>query len=373
MITRAAVVQRAASDLSPTDEVRIGAEVEWLVFDRTDLLRAIDADQTTEIASGDLPAGGRVTVEPGGQLELVSAPHGDPVSLVEALAADTDVLVERFASRGLTLVALGLDPIRPPRRSLFAPRYDAMEAFFDVRGPEGRRMMSTTGSLQLNVDTGHDPAATWRAAHALIPAFARAFANSPTADGRTFTATSLRQRIWEAIDPSRTAAVGEQVDDWAEYALAAQVMAVERDGTLVPPNPPMTFDEWIGSATPPTAEDLERHLTTLFPPVRPRRFIELRMIDALPAEGRTAAIACAWSALVDQPDVAEEIADDDPATAATALLDLGASGFAPHSELGRAARSWRYRLLRDHRWASAEHLIDATTERRGTRGPTVRA
>ncbi|MBV9204900.1 MAG: ergothioneine biosynthesis glutamate--cysteine ligase EgtA, partial [Actinobacteria bacterium] len=108
---------------------------------------------------------------------------------------------------------------------------------------------------------------------------------------------SARQQVWANMDPGRTrapappSADGDPRDAWAAYALDAELMCVRepesRDWTA-PAG--MTFRDWLrdGSSAAlraPTAEDLEYHLSTLFPPVRPRGHMELRMIDAQPGDG----------------------------------------------------------------------------------------
>ncbi|MBC49918.1 MAG: ergothioneine biosynthesis glutamate--cysteine ligase EgtA, partial [Ilumatobacter sp.] len=202
--TLADVAARADAAFTPSAEVRIGAEVEWLVFDRSDLTRRIDASDAARTASGELPAGGTVTIEPGGQVELVTPPHDGPRSLIDAIESDTAALANRFAEHDLALVPLGLDPIRDPVRTLEVERYKAMERHFLDVSPAGVQMMNLTASLQLNIDFGPDPVQTWQRAHAIAPLLAAAFVNSPTTDGTEFQPISHRMRIWAATDPTRT-------------------------------------------------------------------------------------------------------------------------------------------------------------------------
>ena len=122
-----------------------------------------------------------------------------------------------------------------------------------------------------------------------------AFANSPLRRGRPTGWRSSRQQVWAHMDPGRTRPPelnGDPRDDWAAYALDAQVMCVRDDGSgdwTAPPG--LTLRDWVrGGAVedrlrPPTTEDLVYHLSTLFPPVRPRGHLELRMIDAQPGDG----------------------------------------------------------------------------------------
>lgn len=287
------VVRRAAADFRPSDEIRIGAEVEWHILVAGDPTAVVAASTVAEIADGPLPGGGRITIEPGGQLELVTPPLAGPGELGDALAADTVVLVERFARRGLVLVSAGVDHRRPPERTLDHPRYEAMEAHFAAHSPAGLTMMSRTASLQLNVDFGPDPAITWAIADRFGPLLTAMFANSPTLDGVSFTLASRRQQVWAATDPTRTRSVGPDPATWPDYVLAAMVMTGSSDT--------QTLAQCLTDPNPPTPDELDRHLTTLFPPVRPRGWIELRMIDAVPPGGRAAAIQVVWTLLTD-PD-----------------------------------------------------------------------
>ncbi|MDX2380960.1 MAG: glutamate-cysteine ligase family protein, partial [Acidimicrobiia bacterium] len=285
----------------PSEHVRIGAEIEWLVYRRDDLSAPVTAAETATAAAGVLPAGGTVTVEPGGQLEVSTRPFDAPEPLLAAIAVDAAVLVDRFARHGLALVNLGYDPIRAPLRTLEVARYIEMDRYFRARSPAGVRMMNATASLQLNVDFGPDPERTWKRAHAIAPVLLAAFANSPTPDGSSFRAASERQRVWDAIDPCRTAFGPLELDAWADYVLDAQVMI--RGGRAQTED--LSMRAWLASDDPPTLADVEFHSTTLFPPVRPRGFLELRMIDAAAPDARTTAIAVVWALLTDDDAGAE--------------------------------------------------------------------
>jgi glutamate--cysteine ligase len=197
-----------------------------------------------------------------------------------------------------------------------------MEEYFDTAWPEGRTMMRKTASVQVNVDLGTpetvDP--RWHLAHDLGPLLTACFANSPfDGSGRPSGYRSTRAAVWHAIDPGRTAAArGDRSSnarvDWARYVLDAPVMMVCVDAdTCVAVRVPQSFGSWLTTGHPlgwPTLDDLAYHVTTLFPPVRPRGWLELRMIDSLPEEWWPVAVAVTV-ALLDDPSVAE------PARAAT--------------------------------------------------------
>ena len=316
---------------APSDE-RIGIELEWLTISarRPDDRLDLDALRTAA-GSAPLPGGGTTSFEPGGQLELNSAPLAGLDAALTAAAADARELSARRARVGVGLVPIGLDAVRPPRRVLHSARYDAMEAAFDARGDHGRRMMCNTAALQVNVDLGPDPAARWRLAHALGPTLVACFANSPfgagPAGGRPSGWRANRLATWWGIDPSRTAAPSMATDPataWREYALAANVLLIQggaagRDGGghATPVTGSFPFARWMAEGHPsgwPTVDDLAYHLTTLFPPVRPRGWFELRMLDAVDDEVWPVAVAVTVALLTD-PDAAAAAADATVGTA----------------------------------------------------------
>jgi glutamate--cysteine ligase len=313
----------------------VGVELEWLVCDRLDPIRPVSHDSVLQHlaafeAPGSLPGNGRLTVEPGGQVELSSAPAAAVGDCVAAACRDLTAMRSALRPAGLTLVGHGIDPYRPPSRVLDLPRYAAMEEFFDRGGHWGRLMMCSTASVQVCVDAGHETPGPggfrfrWRLMHALGPVLVAAFANSPLWAGQPTGWKSTRQLVWARLDPTRTrapagaepAAAGQSARDpeyldprgeWAAYALDAKVMCVRRAGSQRWNAPAgLTFRDWLRGAGErrPTGADLDYHLSTLFPPVRPQGHLELRVIDAQPADGWIVPAAVV-SALLDDPLAAD--------------------------------------------------------------------
>lgn len=368
------------SPLSPAPG-RVGVEVEWLVHPLADpadpiMFEALDA---AVASAGSLPAGSRVTFEPGGQVELSTIPLGGPGEACQAVAADLAVLRQALARHGLGLAGVGLDPLRAPRRVVDSPRYRAMEAYFETDGRAGRTMMCSTAAIQVNVDLGADGATTWRLAHDLGPTLAAAFANSPLIAGAPSGWRSTRLATWWAIDPSRTrpaASVGgesRRVDpaaDWADYALAARVMLVRLEPERFQPVlGPMSFTDWLTDGHEgvyPTFDDLDYHLTTLFPPVRPRGWLELRMIDALPDPWWRVPVSVT-AALVGVTDGAETAAAAAPA--AGHWRNAARHGLA-HPALAEAARRCFALAIEalQERWGDAADLVAAYSDRYVARG-----
>ena len=149
---------------------RVGVELEWLVRDARDPALPVPARRSFPAVAdltapavlphpAALPSGGMLTTEPGGQLELSSAPADSLGECVTTVRQEMSTLRDAVGRAGLCLQGYGYDPIRPPRRVLDLPRYAAMEEFFDRSGPWGRQMMCNTASVQVCLDAGQDTAA----------------------------------------------------------------------------------------------------------------------------------------------------------------------------------------------------------------------
>ncbi|SCL24421.1 glutamate--cysteine ligase [Micromonospora pallida] len=283
---------------------RTGVELEWTLHDAADPARPVDRDRlraalgrhSPTTLDGTSPAerlrhGGTVTVEPGGQVELSTAPRLSLAALLTDTDADIGELTRLLDAAGLVLGRSGIDPHRSPHPVVDTPRYHAMCRAFDRTGPAGRTMMFSTAGLQVCLDAGEagDLVARWTAAHAVGPPLLAAFATAERHAGRLTGWASARMAAWLTIDPTRTRPVWQPTDAhrdpvtaWTGFALAAPLLCVRTDGPdwTVPPG--ITFADWIDGALsrPPTTDDLDYHLSTLFPPVRPRGYLEIRYLDA---------------------------------------------------------------------------------------------
>ena len=301
----------------------VGLEVEAHCFVLADPQRRPGWDELTETIATlpSLPGGSVVTVEPGGAVELSGPPAADPVAAIAAMRADRVALRSVFREAGFGLVLLGADPLRPPRRVNPGGRYEAMERFFETSGTgeAGAAMMTSTASIQVNLEAG--PRSQWaqrvRLAHALGPTMIAVAANSPVLGGGFTGWQSSRQRVWGQLDSARCGPVlgasgDDPASDWARYALRAPVMLVNS------PDPePVTewvpFADWADGRVllggrRPTKADLDYHLTTLFPPVRPRGFLEIRYLDSVP-DALWPAVAWTLTALLDDPAAADIAAE----------------------------------------------------------------
>jgi glutamate--cysteine ligase len=280
----------------------LGAELEWVVqhsgnphrpLQIRHLVDALGAHVPNSLVHDSpqtpLPHGSTVTVEPGGQLEISSQPCASLTELIATVEGDTAALTDLLDPVGLILTGSGSDPHRPSRRLVDIPRYAAMETAFDRIGPLGRAMMCSTAAVQVCLDAGTpaEVALRWAALHDLGPVLVAAFANSPWLGGRRTGWASSRMQAWFALDPARTKpsrAQGNPAADWARRALDTPVLCQRRPcGSWDVPSG-ATFADWLSGALPghPNTADLDYHLTTLFPPVRPRGYLEVRYVDTQP-------------------------------------------------------------------------------------------
>jgi glutamate--cysteine ligase len=280
--------------------------------------------------------GSMVSYEPGGQLEWSSAVHDSLGSLDAALRDVCDRLVRAMGDVGIRLLARGVDPVTAlddATMVVSGERYHRQRAHYDRRGPAGRTMMLQTAGIHLNLDAGEDPLAAWNVANALAPLLVAMFANSPSRAGSTVAHRSHRAAIWRALDPSRTAvfvATDDPVSAYRDFALAADSFLLGEPGTVA-----RTFADWRSEGATP--EDFARHLTTLFPEVRPRGdYLELRSVDALPARWAIVPLAVAWASL-HHASLRREILGELPAPTIERLVRAGRDGLGDPA-LGSEAR-----------------------------------
>jgi glutamate--cysteine ligase len=329
-----------AAALRPGPIGAVGLELEGHLVDLAGPGRRVTWPRIRAVLDGlgPLPGGSRVTLEPGGQVELSGPPLAGVAAAVAALRADRRVLADVLARDGLGLALLGADPLRPPVRVHPGARYAAMEEHFTAAGcrAAGVAMMTSTASLQVNLDAG--PPEGWSArvalAHQLGPVLIAVSACSPLLSGRRTGWRSTRQRIWGDLDQARCGPLlggADPAGEWAAYALSAPVMLVrDDDGGSVPVRTRAAFADWLtGEAhlgRRPTHADLDYHLTTLFPPVRLRGFLEIRYLDAAP-EPWWPALAAVTATLLDDP-VAAALAAEASAPVAGAWTRAARDGLA---------------------------------------------
>ena len=237
--------------------------------------------------------GGSLTFEPGGQLEYASAVHGSVDGVLLELCAVESALRNAADEFGISLLACGVDPYNPVANvdlQLVADRYQKMARYFDAIGPDGARMMRQTASFQINVG-GIPSMERWAVANAIAPWLLALFANSTRYAAADTGYASYRGEAWRGVDPSRTGlfAGDDPVREYAAFALGANAFLADDAA----PAFNRLDDSRVSDAS------LTAHLSTLFPEVRPRGYLELRSIDAIGSEARAAALVLVAGILAD--------------------------------------------------------------------------
>ena len=248
-----------------------------------------------ESSAGDPPSwntqdGARISFEPGGQIEISTAPQPTASGVIDCTQNLVTMIRTAMSDVGIELLARGVDPyndIDAVPLQLHRDRYTSMTRYFDSIGPSGARMMRQTAALQINLERGEDPRPRWRLLNSLAPIVVALFANSRQYAGKPTAWASYRAHLWRTLDPSRTGIVyGEpgQVERYLGFALDAIAMRSGDGGVGY-----RTFREWMTEPAV-TREDWLFHLSTLFPEVRPKEFFELRSADTIEPDSLAAPV-----------------------------------------------------------------------------------
>jgi glutamate--cysteine ligase len=269
--------------------------------------------------------GASITLEPGGQLELSGA-------LLDSIhqtctEVNTHLRQVRAISEplGIAFLGMGFQPKwrREDMQWMPKARYRIMRDYMQTVGSLGQDMMARTCTVQVNLDfsSESDMVHKFRTSLALQPVATALFANSPFTDGRPNGYLSYRSHVWEDTDPDRTGMLPFVFDGdmgferYTDYMLDVPMYFVYRDGEYINAAG-QSFRDFLAGKLPalpgelPTLKDWEDHLTTAFPEVRLKRYLEMRGADGGPW-GRLCALPALWAGLLyHQPslDAAWEIA-----------------------------------------------------------------
>ncbi|MBC8020972.1 MAG: glutamate--cysteine ligase [Methyloceanibacter sp.] len=245
----------------------------------------------------DCAKGGAISLEPGGQLELSGAPLENVHETYEELRHHLVEVGEIGGQLGIGFLGIGFSPKWTLRQTPMMPkeRYRIMVRYMPQRGRHGLDMMFRTATVQVNMDFSdeRDMVAKLRVGLALQPVATALFANSPFTDGKPNGFQSYRAEVWRDTDPDRTGLLpfafepGMGFERYVDYALDVPMYFVYRDGRYIDVAGASFRDFLDGklAALPgarPTLDDWADHLTTLFPDVRVKRFLEMRGADAGP-------------------------------------------------------------------------------------------
>jgi glutamate--cysteine ligase len=289
-----------------------------------------------------LPGGGVVSYEPGGQIELSAGAAPSVQALVRSLRATVGPLARLAREEGIELLSLGIHPAATPDDvplQLPGKRYVRLTEFMEWAGTGGTRMMRLTASFQVSLDWGAEPLARWRLLNALAPYTVAVFAHSPLYRGAPTGDRSFRARVWRELDGGRTgifACGDDPVGEYLDFALRAPAILLGEVGEFRP------FAEW-NAAGRATEEAWRTHLSTLFPEVRPKEFVEVRSPDAVAPEWYAAPLV--WLAgLTHHPAAAAEAAALVGAPDPERLARAGRDGVADPETCAAASALWEVAL-----------------------------
>jgi glutamate--cysteine ligase len=301
------------------DKFRVGAEHEKILFYVADLspvpyegargvgrlLQAMGDSLRWEaiedagrlIGLFDRQGGGAISLEPGGQFELSGAQHADIHTLAAELQAHMQAAHAAAEPLGIGFLALGMSPKwrRDATPRMPKSRYRIMSDYMPKVGSRGLDMMYRTATVQANLDfaSESDMVAKLRVGLALQPILTGLFANSPFTDGAPNGLLSARSEIWRDTDRDRTGMLpfafepGMGFERYVDYALDVPMYFVKR-GDVYHDVAGTSFRDLMQgklAALPgerATISDWANHLSTIFPEVRLKRYLEMRGCDVGP-------------------------------------------------------------------------------------------
>jgi len=320
-----------AAGEKPRADWRIGTEHEKFGFRRNDLRpppfdgeRGIEAllRGLTEFGWQPTIEDGRiigltrgranVSLEPAGQLELSGAPLANVHQTEQELARHLDEVKSIGERLGLGFIGTGFQPkwARADMPWMPKARYRIMRAYMPKVGSLGLDMMTRTCTVQVNLDYSSeaDMVKKFRVALALQPLATALFADSPLTEGQPNGFQSYRSHIWSDTDNARTGMLDFVFEDgfgyqrYAEYLLDVPMYFVYRNGNYVDASG-QSFRDFLAGKLPalpgelPTFRDWSDHMTTAFPEVRLKQYLEMRGADSGPRE-MLLALPAFWVGLV---------------------------------------------------------------------------
>jgi glutamate--cysteine ligase len=269
-------------------------------------------DGDNPIGLADEEGGGAISLEPGGQFEL----SGAPVETLHEAARETDEHIAQAkqvgARLGIDFLTLGMSPLWSRAETPMMPkqRYRIMTDYMPKVGSRGLDMMYRTATVQVNLDydSERDMVRKMRVSLALQPVATALFTNSPFTDGRPNGFLSMRSEIWRDTDRDRTGMIPFAFEDgfgyerYVDWALDVPMYFIKRDATYHDVAG-SSFRDLLAGRHPArpgeiaTRSDWANHVSTLFPEVRLKRYLEMRGADVGPPE-RIVALSAFWVGLL---------------------------------------------------------------------------
>src|SRR5437868_3579750 len=243
----------------------------------------------------DVTGGGAISLEPGGQFELSGAPLDNVHQTAAELAAHLAQVHEVAQPLGIGFLGIGMTPLwtRSDMPMMPKGRYRIMTAYMPKVGRLGLDMMYRTCTVQTNLDfhSEADMVKKLRVSLALQPVGTALFANSPFTEGKPNGYLSFRSEIWRDTDGDRSGMLpwafepGMGFERWADYALDVPMYFIKRGDEYIDVAG-QSFRELMAGKLPglpgelATISDWANHVSTIFPEVRLKRYLEMRGSDA---------------------------------------------------------------------------------------------
>ena len=239
------------------------------------------------------PSGSKITIEPGGQIELSDAPRNSLLEAHNSLQTYIKLLEEAVSGFGGRLLFQGVQPLHSLEELPFFPksRYRIMFPHMLNTGSLGQWMMKASTGVQVSIDYAsiEDMERKFVFLNRLSPFLTAIFANSPLIEGRSSGYLSYRSHIWEHTDNSRSGLpeaflnTGFRLEDYIEWALKAAPYHLKRDGEGILTTD-FSFQQLLDAKHPELIMDMddwEEHLGMLFPDIRIKNILEVRVIDSV--------------------------------------------------------------------------------------------
>jgi glutamate--cysteine ligase len=264
------------------------------------------------IALSDPKGMGNVSLEPGGQFELSGAPLETVQDTCEEVHEHLVQVREIGDALGIGFLGLGASPVWSREQTPVMPkgRYKIMAPYMDKVGRYGRDMMFRTCTVQVNLDFGSeaDMVQKLRVSLALQPIATALFANSPFLDGKPNGFQSFRSEVWTDTDNARSGMLsfafeqGMGFERYVDYALDVPMYFVMRGGQYIN-CAGESFRKFLDGKLPqlpgekPVIKDWNDHITTIFPEVRLKKYLEMRGADSGPWR-RLCALPALWTGVL---------------------------------------------------------------------------
>ena len=260
----------------------------------------------------DVTGGGAISLEPGGQFELSGAPLETVHQTSAELMAHLAQVHEIATPLGIGFLALGMTPSwsRAEIPRMPKGRYRIMTDYMPKVGEYGLDMMYRTCTVQTNLDFSSeaDMVKKLRVSVALQPVATALFANSPFTEGKPNGFLSFRAEIWRDTDNARAGMIPWSFEDgmgferWVDYALDVPMYFVKRGDRYIDVSGSSFRDFFAGKNTAmgserPTLSDWANHLSTIFPEVRLKRYLEMRGSDGVSWQ-QLPALSAFWAGIL---------------------------------------------------------------------------